>query len=408
MKKIRSVHIVAIVFGIVMIIGITGFFNIKTFLKPIYSTLFFSWDSEKTVAKNISAIEKNIESIVNDNVGLRSQYIEINGLAQKLVGKKIVEDADVSSTVIKLNNGFLTFVIDKAPDSTIEKRADSVVELKDYLDSKNIDFLYVQAPYKNDEFDPQLPVGIEDYSISNSMRFVSALNEKGINTLNLIECIREDNLDWYSLFFKTDHHWKNESGLWAYGKLAQHLNESFGYSIDESSWNTDSYTITTHKNAFLGSQGKRTGSLYSGLDDISVIIPKFETSLTYDNDITDVHRSGTFEQSVLFAEKHITGNMYDNFCYSVNLDGDFGRLKITNHLDTSGKKVLIIKDSFANPVITFLAPNVAEIEVVDLRLIANETGESLREVIEEVNPDTVIMLYNHTQIFKPECFDFGL
>ena len=63
MKKIRSAHIVAIVFGIVLAIGITGFFSIGSFLKPIYSALFFSWDSEKTVAKNISSIEKNIESI---------------------------------------------------------------------------------------------------------------------------------------------------------------------------------------------------------------------------------------------------------------------------------------------------------------------------------------------------------
>ena len=408
MKKIRSTHIVAIAFGIVLIIGITGFFSVNSFLKPIYSALFFSWDSEKSVSNNISSIENNIESIVNDNVGLKSQYIEINGLAQKIAGKDIIEDADAASTVVKLNNGYVTFVIEQADDATINERADDVVGLKDYLNNKGIDFLYVQAPYKNDENDPQLPVGIEDYSISNSMRFVSALNAKGISTLNLIECMREDNLDWYSMFFKTDHHWKNESGLWAYGKLAQYMNENLGYSIDESTWDADNYTIRTYKDAFLGSQGKRTGSLYSGLDDISVLVPNFETSLTYDNNITNVHRSGTFEQSVLFEEKHITGSMYTDFCYSVSLDGDFGRLKITNHLDTSGKKVLIIKDSFANPVITFLAPNVAEIEVVDLRLIANETGESLSEIIDQVNPDTVIMMYNHTQIFKPECFDFGL
>ncbi|MBR5273289.1 MAG: hypothetical protein IKU25_07880 [Clostridia bacterium] len=408
MKKICSAHIVAIIFGIVLIIGISGFFNVKTFLKPIYSALFFSWDSEKSAGKNISAIEKNIESIINDNVGMKNEYIEINGLAQKLVGKKLIEDADVSSRVIKLKNGHVTFAWTRLSDEIINDSADKITGLKEFLDDRGTDFLFVQSPYKNDDQNPLFPVGIEDYSIDNSMRFVSALREKNINTLNLIDRIREDNLDWYSLFFKTDHHWTNEAGFWAYGELAQYMNDNFGYNIDRNSWDINNYTVRTYEGAFLGSQGKRTGSLFAGVDDISFLIPKFETSLVYNNEIKGIYRTGTFEQTLLFEKENISGSLYDDFCYAASLNGDFGLLKLTNNLDTSGKKVMIIKDSFANPVITFLAPNVSEITVVDMRLLKGETGKTLREVIEESNPDTVIMLYNHSQISKPECFDFGI
>ena len=48
------------------------------------------------------------------------------------------------------------------------------------------------------------------------------------------EKIREDGLDIYDMFYRTDHHWKTWSGLWAAGKIAAGLNECCGYDIDLS------------------------------------------------------------------------------------------------------------------------------------------------------------------------------
>lgn len=407
MKKIRSAHIVAIAFGIIMIIGITGFFSYSSFLKPIYANLC-DWDSEKTVAQNLSAIEKSIENTINENVGFKTGFIQLNGLTQKLMGKRVISDADVSSTVVRLDNDHLVFIEQEATDASLNDKADSVLALKNYLDSKGTELLYIQAPTKIDGRDQQLPSGVSDYSTENSEKFVAMLDGAGVDTLNLIEKLRQENTDWYSMFFKTDHHWTNEAGFWAYTELANVLIENYGVEIDRTHLDANNYTKNTYEDVFLGSLGKRTGSIYSGLDDISVMIPEFETSFEYSCPVRNTYRSGRFEDSLLFEKQSITGDIFNDFCYSASLGGDFGYIKITNNLNPSGKKVLLIKDSFANPVATHLSLDVAQLEIVDLRMLATENNKTVKDCIDESNPDIVIILYSSSQLLKTATFDFGL
>lgn len=57
------------------------------------------------------------------------------------------------------------------------------------------------------------------------------------------EKIREDGLDIYDMFYRTDHHWKTWSGLWAAEKIAAGLNELRGYDIDLSLYDESRYTF---------------------------------------------------------------------------------------------------------------------------------------------------------------------
>lgn len=407
MKKIRSAHIVAIVFGIVMLLGITGFFSVNSFLKPIYANLL-SWNSEKSIAQNLSSIEKGIENVINESIGFRTDFIQVNGLAQKLMGKDVVNGVDAGNDVIRLENDYLVFIESKLSDKSLQNKANKVVKLGDYLEGKGSKLLYVQAPTKIDGNNPLLPEGVKDYSTVNCQNFVNTLNSKGISTLNLSDKLHEDGTDWYSMFFRTDHHWTNEAGFWAYGEIANVLEADYGVSIDDSHTSIDSYTKKTHENVFLGSLGKRTGSTYSGLDDITLLIPTFETSYEYSLPINNVYRSGRFEESLLFEKEMITGDYWNDFCYSASLGGDFGYLKITNNLNPNGKKIMLIKDSFADPVATYLAADVAELEIIDLRMLAEENNKTVKDCIDESNPDIVIILYSSSQLLKSSTFDFGL
>ena len=210
------------------------------------------------------------------------------------------------------------------------------------------------------------------------------------------------------MFFKTDHHWTNEAGFWAYTELANHLKNNYGFEIEQSHLDTSNYTKRTYENVFLGSLGKRTGSTYSGVDDISFFIPKFETSFEYYCQYRNLTRSGTFEDALLFEKGTITSDIFNNFCYAASLGGDFDYLKITNNLNSDGKKVLLIKDSFANPVATHLSLDVSVLEIVDLRMLATESNKTAKDCIEESNPDIVIILYSSQQLFKTTTFDFGV
>lgn len=400
MKKVKSSHIVTIVFGIVLLGGIVGFFNLNSFIKPVVAS-FLNWSGEKSVSKNITDIENSIESLINENVGLRTTFIQANGLAQKLMNKRVVADIDPESSVVKLDNGYLSFVANQLSDSTLKDRADKIYSLNIFLEEKRIDFLYIQAPYKIAENDQKLPVGYTDYAVSNAQKFCSMLNDRNINTLNLIDIILKQNKDWYSLYYKTDHHWTNETAFWAYGEIAKALSENFNLDIDKKSYDISKYSIRKYENAFLGTQGKRVGSTYSGLDDISFMIPTFETSLEYQRQ--NLSLKGDFDATLLFDEQYITGDIFKDFCYEASMGGNYGHIKITNNLATNDRKVLLIKDSYANPVAAYLALGVSELEIIDLRYFENEMNMSVTDYIDQSNPDLVIMLYN-SNVLKDNTF----
>ena len=386
-----------------MLSGIVGFFNLNSFIKPVVASLL-NWSGEKAVSQNIKDIESSVESLINENVGFRTSFIQVNGLAQKLMGKRVVEDVDPESSIVKLDNGYISFVAKELSDTTLRDRADKISNLNSFVSEKGIDFLYIQAPYKIAQDNQKLPVGIKDYAVSNAQRLCSMLGKENVNVLNLIDVILEQSKDWYSLYYKTDHHWTNETAFWAYGEIAKALSDDFGFELDAKSYDINNYSLRSYKNAFLGTQGKRVGSTYSGLDDINFFIPKFETDLEYQRQ--GLLLKGNFDDTLLFDEQYVTGDIFKDFCYEASMGGNYGYVKVTNKQASGEKKVMLIKDSYANPVATFMALGVSELEVVDLRYFEGEMNMSLTDYIDQSKPDLVIMLYNANALKDNAFFNY--
>ena len=90
-------------------------------------------------------------------------------------------------------------------------------------------------------------------------------------------------------------------------------------------------------------------------------------------------------------------DVFTSNAYSVYCGNDYGLLTVRNFSKTegktpacTGKKILLVKDSFSNVVIPFLSLAYEEVHVVDLRLLE----EDLMAYIENYQPDLVMVLYN--------------
>jgi hypothetical protein len=53
--------------------------------------------------------------------------------------------------------------------------------------------------------------------------------------------------------------------------------------------------------------------------------------------------------------------------YLAFLGGDFPYIKVVNDENKNGKKLIVFKESYGNPLIPFLAPHFEEIHVADIR-----------------------------------------
>ena len=361
-------------------------------------------DEDADILDKLTAISAGCEGGMNTGYILKNQGINLYGEFQKLLKKKVINDVDPSNNVIKLDNGYLSFYTQKK--SEVKSLVKNTVEFNNILKKQGIPLLYVQAPYKISKYNTELPKGIKDYNNYNADEYLKKIYEENINAIDLRKLIREDGLQHYSMFFKTDHHWTPKAGLWAFSKIANELNQNYGFNIDKKLWNQKNYNIKTYENCFLGSQGKRTGIYYDGLDDFDIITPKFKTDFEVRIDSQNVYKTGEFQETLLDMSKFGTKDYFNTFTYTTYSGGDFGLVNIKNKINTDGKRVLLIRDSFSCVLTPFLAQAVSNLDIVDLR---QDDRIDLQKYIKKNNPDIVIIMYNPDNLYKnSNVFDFLL
>lgn len=328
-----------------------------------------------------------IESVYNERMPAKNLLVTVNGGLQKLLGTRSINDR------VLLDNGQLTYTIDAYDMTGI---AANTVALRDMLDERGIPMVYVNAPFKIDGADKQLPEGVEDFSNENADRFLGILKENNLNVLDLRELIHREGLEYGELFYRTDHHWKAETGFWAFTRITEYLaklDEQF--TVDAMVTDAANYDHTVYEDIFLGTAGRRVGPLYSGWDDLTVIAPKFATDLQFVVEEEGLDRRGDYGDTVLFSEFLSGGDDFTVSRYDVYCGQDYGKLQITNHSDgtapaVTGKRILVIKDSFSSVVIPFLSLAYEELCFLDLRVFS----EDLTAFVDEYRPDLVMVLYN--------------
>ncbi len=136
-------------------------------------------------------------------------------------------------------------------------------------------------------------------------------------------------------------------------------------------------------------QGRRTGLLYAGADDYTLITPNYATSYTVTN-TNGQSRSGTFREVIVNDVYYEDPSLYASR-YSSYLGCDEALLTITNQDETvSPYKMLVIKDSFAAPLCSFLSTCCQELQMVDLRYYHGD----VTELIQTYQPDWTLVMYS--------------
>jgi hypothetical protein len=295
-----------------------------------------------------------------------------------------------TDSVVVMKNGYLTY---QSVEVNTAYAAESTAWFSSLLKEKGINFVYIQSPSKENKFDNQLPDGVTDYYNINADSLLEKLNVKGVNTVDLRPMLNDASDDYDSCFFRTDHHWKPETGVWAAGKIAESLNKLFDYRIDESIGNINNYNVDVYKNYCLGTQGKKVTLNYTDPEDFSLIYPKSETSFTVDY-CDGNSGTGTYKERLLDMTNLSKIDYYNISTYSTYLYGNKSLIHIKNNNVSNGKKILYIGDSFCHCVVPCLAMGVENIDVLDIRYFDG----SIINYIEKFKPDTVIVNYNPSSI----------
>ena len=346
---------------------------------------------------NLSGITE-FTSAVNDgsteSLRYHDEMMDLDSVKQNLLGTKVIQkDGD---TIVKTASGTLIKPQGYLSDEAISGSVERIGELYDAVKESGANFLYVAAPTKG--YGMELPANVTDHKTSNFDRYTEALMSAGIPTLDLAQALKEENLLNDQTYFMTDHHWTPEIGLRVSGMICETLGTSYGFAFNASYADPANYNIEVYENWFLGSYGKKVGTFFAegGADDISLITPKFETSLIEEQPFKNQKRTGSFEETVLYLSNLKEKDYYEKNPYAAYSGGDFRLQIVKNELCPEGKKVLLIRDSFACAVMPFLSLQTKELHVVDVRDYSYFVGEKMNiySYIEEIKPDYVLVLYS--------------
>lgn len=298
----------------------------------------------------------------SDHFILREDFIKFKNRIETLIGKNEING-------VYEHNGCLVQTF-KDTDYTLTDR--SIASLNK-LKSKNPDtpFYFMPVVTAQEKFKNELP---EYLNLDSESEYIDYCFDK-LNGVEGIDVSREICETEYA-FYRTDHHWTTSAAYSAYLKASEYL----GFTAVK---NASFKTVTDEFNGTLYSKTLNDDIAY---DSIAV----YESDTDFELTVKDEsHNSLYFEEFLKEKDK-----------YSYFLSGNHGICTVENQNIGNSKKLLIIKDSYANCFVPFIAEHYSEITLVDPRYCSHTQ-------IKAVNPsdyDCVLILFNVSGFSQEQNF----
>ena len=177
--------------------------------------------------------------------------------------------------------------------------------------------------------------------------------------------------DYSQLYYRTDHHWKTGSAFLVFSKWLEQKNIA--------SASPDQYTVTKVTDSFEGTIASRLG-IRGRADSIERYDPAepFDYYLIYNQ--SDDIRNSVYRDSYLDTK--------DKYAYFYG--GNYGLVEAKMPDADTGRRLLIIKDSYAHCFTPFTYRYFDEVDMVDPRYY----NDSISQLMESKDYTDVLFLFN--------------
>lgn len=339
-------------------------------------------------------LDKNVaEHVLGHEV-----FVELNGGCQKIQGKNLVQDSGLVAIYKQPETGNLLIPEKKAIE--LPKIVDNLCRFRDNLTSQRIPLLVCIIPDKPSLPDATFPKGYDFYGRENLDAFFTLAQAKGLDCLDL-----RDKINASSQYFKTDHHLKSTTAFVVAKDIVDWLRRKNVIGKDASFDPVrENYKEWMTPCRFIGSWGKRVGSIWSGDDDFVLMVPHFPTCFSVEGKAlrsSDTRKKGEFKESLLDCRVIDSSDKYKNRWGGNIGNKDWALVRIHNENTPMVGKVMFIEDSFGLGTLPYVAPTVKDLVMIDLRSFKDVTATRF---ISEEKPDAVVVIYNSEQLLVPHMF----
>lgn len=317
--------------------------------------------------------QKKYESYLRDQFPGRDHWVSFQTDMELFMGKN-----EIHNVYIGKNHYLLEHYTEKEFDPQQISKNLQALEKFVGKTKQNADVHVMMVPTKSWVLREKLPAFAPHYK---EQKFYDALQQKLEKEDVLISV--EPVLDAHKeeeIYYRTDHHWTTLGAWYAYEQYTKAVGGDLQRAQGKKKFRCISKDFygTTYAKINYARQADKI-EIYEPADKLRVVYNMGEkkTKTLYDFSFLK-----TADQ------------------YSVFTGGNQAVLEITGGIK-NGKTLLLIKDSFANSILPFLAEDYEKLVVVDLRQL-NVSGDRLLEMF---SPTDILILYNSAQFAQDKEFE---
>lgn len=314
---------------------------------------------EKPKILSDNYVEK-LNSYMADQFFIREKFISFKSRIDLVLGKNKINNVYIGSD----NQLFEEFKITSNDD--LLNKVDVINEFKKSNEDLLVNFMLV--PTATSILEDKLPLYAP---VDDEIEYINKVKSYLLDDIKFIPIYDrlKANKNEY-IYYKTDHHWTADGAYLGY--------EAFCESSGIEATNKDDFEKIIGSNDFYGSLSSKVGLFGLYRDKINIYIPKNSNLLV--NYVMEQKKDTSLFNSDKLKHKDK---------YQVFLNGNHPLIEIETDKNLD-KKILIIKDSFANNFVPFLTENYGNIFLIDLRYYT----DSINEFIKNNDINEVLFLYN--------------
>lgn len=298
--------------------------------------------------------ESDAESYVTDQFALRDHWIALKAYAERLLGKRENNGVYICSDTL----------IERIDEPDADRLAANLSAVNRFAENSAVPVYFTLIPSAAEIWRDKLPAGAPRCDERALIERLAAETQAvSIDTLSALSAHSDE-----ALYYRTDHHWTSLGAL--YG--AQALLDGMGIETCAA----DSAPVRV-ADAFYGTLYSRSGARYIKPDGIDVYVPGGEITVTHIEGEKEVV-TGLYDAEKLAVK--------DKYAFFMGGNQPLAVVRTGNE----GKKLLLIRDSYADCEIPFLCGAFSEIHALDLRYYR----DSLSAYIEENGIDCVAISYS--------------
>lgn len=211
----------------------------------------------------------------------------------------------------------------------------------------------------------------------------SALEKAGVTFVDVRDTLSQHKED--NIYYHTDHHWTTQGAYFAYLQLAKVL------GINSSSISYDKLPVSK---SFQGTLSAKSGFRASKKEEMDVFLPRDEVPSSVVNYVDEQKKTASF---------YDTSQLETRDKYAMFFGGNHSKVVITTPTEEN-RTLLVIKDSYANSLVPFLAPFYRKIVLVDPRYFYDDLEELMQ--VEEIQE--VLYLYNANTFYADTSLELTL